>query len=1183
MKFLLSFLALFCLAAITGAETINLSGSGWQFTLGGEFKGATGEMKTAGNGDDTVITTVSDFSKGGNYTGIILPLEPPRNIEKLTFRISSPAKHVGIQVEDSTGQTFVRFLPLSGSLDAEQTVEIEKFRVPGNRESAHWGGPNDGVIRPPLRKLTIRTLGSSAGDKTRPQTIRISDIKIQIPDATTPRSNEPVTYRPKTEDFQLTLGGEFPGAQGSSKVDGDTVTIHSDFSKGGNYIGTFLEFPNGIHAQKLEFKIKTPFPSILLEVRDDKGQHVHQTIRLSGKADEWQNISITRFCEPGNRAFGFWGGDNNGQLVLPLKRVIVRWLTEATPELKTFDTSITGFTITSQGAVPSQEVPPTVRVVAPEQLIVPPGGKPAELLLSRKYSKQEVAYLCRDYNGKEIASGQLPIIDGERIQLPVPAKDGFYEYTIPELKFTAGMVVLPRFEGKRDDFFAIDGAMSVFPVFKDENLAESYLTILKNSGVGSIRERLIWKQIEKDAPGAFDFDRLNSDQLRKLAAKHNLKVLDVFHDAPEWSGANTNRLATDFNPFPRNLVQSANSWREIGKQWNQYWNGLEVWNEPEIAFGAALPGDQVSSLQRTISYEFASNNIDTPVVSGVFTGTVSNDRMMRLYLRNGLLADADIFSIHSYADADRLLRIISDFRHALRNDPKQGIPMWITECGKPWPVGTDRAGANDDIFSAVHIAQKGIESKAGGVAVYFPFIFQFYEEHANNFGMMDRNHTPMRSLAGYLSLVNTLSHARYAGDLSLRTGGKLNRVFLNGDRAIIAVFTGDQRTVIQLPEALKVTVVKGIDGRELPVQKEYIERDGLLYLFTTKEAVTPFLNTDTEAAQLLAMAEAYRPVPRIAKPVVMQFDFDRTSTSWVLYGYLFNDPADVKLPIIFNNLSDKPLTIQPQPQLPDGVKILNSLPAKITIPARDRVQHTLTLNLSDGYAKAEELDLEIRDLSGSAEPLLIGAKNWNLEMVEAVAGLESVRPGKFEVPSSEWVVLEEPTRWKKWEGSHLPNIRAAFHVTYETDTMQLQVLVQDRKFHQPNPISQAWRADSIQLALQTLDADGRRKQPFTEISAAKTPQGAKLYRHSCESGQRNRNGELTQSQLEFQSNPDGMLYTIRLNAKELGIDGFRPGMRFGFALLVNSSEGQQRDGYLHWGDGIGENKNAREFNVLQLK
>ncbi len=1178
MKYSILMLLLLGVSYHVGAETVNLSGKPWQFTLGKEFPGATGKMTMEGNGDERVITTVSDFSNGGNYTGIILPLTPPRDIKKLSFRITSPAKHVAVQVDDSQNQTFVRFLPLSGNWDANQTVEIERFQIPGDRLGAHWGGPDDGVVRPPFRRLIIRTLGSSTEDKSRPQTIRISRILAEF--STIPA---PTIYRPRPEDFRLNSGGEFPGAKGSLCLTEKGVTVHSDFTGGGNYIGTYLDFPVGIHAESLRFRIQTSFPWILVEVRDANGQNVHQTIHLSEKPDQWQKINVKKLFDPGNKAFGHWGGSNDGKLVMPIKRITIRWLKGAADNLPVFDTSIADFEVTSQQPVPPQELPPTAKAISPEQLVVSPGGPPAAFELDRPYRKSSLSYTLRDYAAREIDSGELPVSGSRTFQLPVPKNPGFYEYELPELNFTAGLVVLPRFPEEPDDFFAMDMAASVFPVFQDTKLAEAYLSILAYAGIRNIRERLVWRKIEEKAPGKFNFNALNSDVLRKVAAKHNLKVLDVFHDAPRWSGASTNRLSNDFFPFPRNLLQAAASWRRIGHHWQSLWNGLEVWNEPEIAFGASLPGDQVTALQRTISRVFQSEKINTPIIGGVFTGTISNDRMMRLYLQNGLLEDADVFSIHSYADAEQLQRVIADFRHALRKDSRQGIPMWITECGKPWPVGTVRAKVDDDLFSAASITMKAIEAKANGVAMFYPFIFQFFEENVNNFGMMDRNHTPMRSLAGYLNLVRTLAHHRYAGDLVLETGGKINRVFLKGDKAVIVVYSGDQRTLIKLPHVLKIREATGIDGRILPRNHEYLERDGLLYLHTSRQAVEPFLNPETGAMQLLKLAEAYKPTPRAARPVVMQFDFDRKTTSWTLYGYLFNDRKNARFPVKFNNLSNKPLTIRPELKLPAGVTIGKPLPGKLELPPESTVTAEFTLDLSGGFVQTPELDILIRDKNNSASPLLIGVKNWNFEKLEVSRGLHSDRPARYYSPDSSWTVLDSPTKWKKWEGGHLPNIRAAFRLSYEPETLQLQVLVEDRKFHQPYAIAQAWRADSVQFALQTLNEEGQRKQPFTEISAALTPQGAKLYRHSDESGNRQHRGELKRSTLEFRKNQDGMLYTIRLDAGELGISSFSPGMKFGAALLINSSEGRQRDGYLHWGDGIGENKNPREFNILILR
>ncbi len=999
------------LASLLGAETIDLTGRAWEFTPGREFPGATGEMTSAGEGAGRVITVTSDFTQGGNYTGILLRPEPPLNLRSLEFDIVSPAKHVAVQVTDSRDQTFVRFLPLSGAPDARQRITIDRFFVPGERTASRWGGPNDGVVRPPFKMILLRTLKSSYGDVSKPRSIHFSAIRGEA--------------------------GEAPA-----------------------------------------------------------------------------------------------------------------------------------------------KVAPTARVIDPARLVTAPGGEAVPFQLNGPWDGEKAAYQLYDYAGKEIATGEVAIKNG-RFELPVPVKEGFYEYRLPLFNLTAGMVALPPFAGERDDFFAIDAAMSVFPVYKDVRLAEAYLAILKHAGIGHVRERLIWREVEKEAQGNFRFDVYNSDGLRKLAAKYDQKVLDVFHDAPLWSGATHARQAAGFYPFPRDLVRTAASWAAIGERWSPYWDGLEIWNEPEIAFGATLPGDQVGALQRAISYEFAARNIPTPVISGVFTGSVVNDRMMRLYLGNGLLADADRFSFHCYASAGRMQRLVADFRHALRGDAKANIPFLITECGMPWPVGTPRAGLNEDLDSGMHIAMKAVEAKANGVAMYYPFILQFYEEHAKNFGMMDKFHTPMRSLAAYFQTVRLLSGYRYAGDLPAVAGGQLSRVFAKGNSALLVVYTGNQRTAVTLPQ-LPLEAL-GADGRKLAPAREYLERDGMLYFRFGLAALKPHLKSDTEAMRLLELAESWKPQPRLAKPVVPQYDFDRPSTTWTLYGYMYNDPAQALFPVVYNNLSGAPLTVKPELTLPPGVKLLEAPPATLTLPPKSRTEIRFSLDLSGGYAKAPELDIVLRDQAGNADQLLIGVRNWNLEVAEAAAGLNSARPQNFAAVPADWIRLDSPERWKKWEGGHLPNIRAAFQFSYSPDTLQLLVLVEDRKFHQPNTIDQAWRADSIQIGLQTLSKDGERKHPFTEITAAQTPQGPKIYLHSSENAPFKQRGELKTSTLEFKPTPEGMLYLIQLDTKELSLPTLTPETRLGAALLVNSSEGKQRDGYLHWGDGIGENKNPREFNVIKLR
>ncbi|MBS1371871.1 MAG: hypothetical protein HPZ91_18150 [Lentisphaeria bacterium] len=1146
-----------------GGAAADLSGEQWKLVLGTEFPGAKGSL-TRNAANELVLD--SDFSGGGDYTGLALALKPPLDPAALEFEVLTRARSVGVQVVDSAGQTFVTFHRLAGNPALAQKVRVEEFYTPGRNGSAKWGGPDDGVIRPPFRSLMLRIIKSNYPAKG-PKRAVFRSITAEVP--------EPggVIVAPKPGQWKLTLGPEFPGAAGTLIPLAEGFRIDSDFTGGGDYIGGVLPYPKGITAESMSFDVRTPYPSLLVEVTDRDGQTIYQGIRLSGKSDELQHIEVTSFSGP---KFGRWGGANDGMARLPLRTIRLRWLAATKPELKRFPVEVTNVKLRAKSVPPD---PVRIETSDPAALFVAPGTPSVTLTLDREPENAALDYVWTGCDGRKVAAGKAAVRD-RRLILPLPQKQGFYEFTFPALKFTGGVTVLPPYSGERDPFFAMDAACSVFGLYRDEALASAYFRILGYGGVSVIRERLLWGRLEPGEPGKYQWQfRGNAETLRKLAAEHELKVLELFHDAPASLGAVSDRRESGYYPFPRNLVGTAESWRAIGKRWSPYWNALEVWNEPEISFGGELPGDQLGSLQRTVSYAFASNGIDTPLVGGVFTGFLLNERMMRLYLGNGLLDDSDIASFHSYQAAPQLEARIAEFRELLGKEPKAAMPVWITECGRAWPRGTDRATPADDLASARHIVMKAVEAKACGVAMYFPFVLQYYPETSNNFGMMDRNHTPMRSLAGYFNAIRLLSNFRYAGDLRGVSGAELARVFRRGDEAVAVLF-GDGP--VTLPAGLRVERFEGIDGRTLAPAPSFRPPEGLFYAVTTADAVAPFLRTETEAMRLLKLADSYRPLPRTAKPVVMQYDFDRPTTSWTLYGYMYEDPAHAKFPILLNNLSSEPQSVELSVELPPGAKLLSAAPANITLPPRCATPYVFTADLTGAFAAAPEASVRLRDASGRAGELLIGVRRWNFEKAAALPGPDDSVPGSVASAGEGWIRLDDLTRWKKWKGGHVPNIRAAFRAGYSPRTLRITVLVEDPKFHQPYSADRAWQADSVQLALQTLSADNRRKPAFTEITAAQTPKGPALWLHSRED-QAAANRPLTASKLAFTRTPRGMVYRIDLDAKELGIGEFRPGAGFGFTLLVNSSEGKGRDGYLYWGDGIGESKNAREFNRLDLR
>lgn len=76
-------------------------------------------------------------------------------------------------------------------------------------------------------------------------------------------------------------------------------------------------------------------------------------------------------------------------------------------------------------------------------------------------------------------------------------------------------------------------------------------------------------------------------------------------------------------------------------------------------------------------------------------------------------------------------------------------------------------------------------------------------------------------------------------------------------------------------------------------------------------------------------------------------------------------------------------------------------------------------------------------MSGHAGPLLIGVRHWNFEKTVARPGLKDSVPANVAAAGEGWIRLDDPTRWKKWKGGHVPNIRAAFRADYSPQTLRI--------------------------------------------------------------------------------------------------------------------------------------------------
>ena len=489
------------------------------------------------------------------------------------------------------------------------------------------------------------------------------------------------------------------------------------------------------------------------------------------------------------------------------------------------------------------------------------------------------------------------VVDGNTVSVTVNLPRGFWELEYEQQRF--GVVSLPAFKGSPDKFFAIDAALSWRN--DDDPFRAGLIKTAKRNGIGMVRERLSWRGIEPEA-GQFQWETPRRyDALRKLYKEHGVEVLEVFHDAPRWM----ERLEAT---YPADLVKTAKSWDTIAKRWHTSWGALEIWNEPEIFFGGDLPADQYVAMARAIARQLKQSKIPTPLICGVLSHF--HPAWLENAAENGLLRDVDGFSFHSYDHAPELEEQVGKFRGWLEESGDESMPLWLTECGRPWKGGTDRPAADQDLASAVDITMKGVEARCCGVERYFPFIYMYYDEGENNFGMMDKPGTPCRSFAAYTQLIHVLSGAKYAGDLKIADSSALRaRVFeplapRAGAKELVAVlYTASfpQPKTLKIP-AGKIKRVESVLGEPLKLPDNgglLIQPNSLYYVWFDRASLAGQLNTETEAMKLYQAAQKPRKRGEDIPPAVIRFQYDKTKVSAHWTTYFIPPGTEYPLPLKF--------------------------------------------------------------------------------------------------------------------------------------------------------------------------------------------------------------------------------------------------------------------------------------------
>lgn len=510
--------------------------------------------------------------------------------------------------------------------------------------------------------------------------------------------------------------------------------------------------------------------------------------------------------------------------------------------------------------------------------------------------KDPIEYTLRDYTGKTISSGRAKRAADGAVEATLRLDQGFYEIEFPAAGQRFGIVALPAHSAKADPFFCIDGGLSW--LVKDDAIREGLIDVAHRSGIAMIRERLTWGAVHP-AQDKWDWEGgARFDTLRRTYQKHGVEVLEMAHDGPKWLGR--------VGKYPENLVDTMQSWQKIATHWRPAWGALEIWNEPDIFFGGDLPADQYVALAKAVSYGLAEAKADVPVVGGVMAHC--NQTFLDSCAKNGLLNYLDAFSFHTYGQALEMEPLVAKYRQWLRDNERGNMPLWITECGRPWKVGPERPPVDQDAASALDIIMKGVEARACGIGRYFAFVYPYYEENTNNFGMMDKRATPLRAMAAYAQMIQALAGQPYLGNLKLGDPAiQRARVFGGQDRVVAVLYTGKPQEVRfkfdMLPQR-----IEGIDGRPLvPSADGTISiPDGLAYLWFDRSALGSRLAANTPARQLHpSPVSDWKPwwKSRTESPLILRYEYDPALVEPSSEGYRIKAPLTKNLPFrvrVFN-------------------------------------------------------------------------------------------------------------------------------------------------------------------------------------------------------------------------------------------------------------------------------------------
>ena len=300
------------------------------------------------------------------------------------------------------------------------------------------------------------------------------------------------------------------------------------------------------------------------------------------------------------------------------------------------------------------------------------------------------------------------------------------------------------------------GAQTHFGQFRSG--IDELLGLVKNAGIGWIRDEVYWSQVEKEK-GIFEFPPAY-DQYLKAAQELGIRVLlildfgNVLYTGSEKGGpaAEPARLA-----FARYCAAVVKRYRLLGVQ------HYEIWNEPNASmFWRPQPNPEDYAALLETAYRACKEADPGSTVLGCSTAGTDLDFVGGVFAAGGgRLMDA--VSFHPYcqptAPEKKLWTDISRLKAIAA-----GKPLWITEFG--YPTHTGPGGVDEETQANYFVRAFLLARASGSVERMFWYDFQNDgddpDEGEFNFGLVRMDKTPKPAYGAcktMISLVGGLAPA----------------------------------------------------------------------------------------------------------------------------------------------------------------------------------------------------------------------------------------------------------------------------------------------------------------------------------------------------------------------------------------------------------------------------------------